>query len=602
MLPGTTDRPQLPATTTEVGVPGGVGRGNAPPADRSARDVWQPCATTLVVVVLLAVTGIRGADYPAHLFRAALWSESGPSLWNFHWYGGHPTPTYGILSPPVVALLGAFTTASVAAVVSTHCFARLTTAHTPGRTTALANHVFAVLVGTNVVIGRVAFSIGLACALVAVLAWSSRLLVTAVGAAGIASMASPVAGVLLALVAAAVLVDPTRRDHSRRVDRPIALAVVAASLAPIVVANVLFEVPGTFPFRGGHFVVSMSVLGAAARWSRCTIVRVAAVLVGVVSSTVFVVPNALGGNIVRLAQIVGVPLLVVALGDHARRHRLGLGLTAVLGVGWSLSPAVVATAASLGDPSSDAAYHTPLIEEVRRRNGDGLPVGRLEIPFTRGHWESYHVAAEVPYARGWERQADIERNPELYDPMLDEAQYRRWLRDHAVRWIAVPDVAVDHSGLRERDIVRAGGSWRRLVWRDAHWELFEVLAYTPIVDPPATLVEQAGDRVVLRVDRAATVTVRFVYDPHLSISSGACARATADGWIEAILPQAGDYELRPVLRHAGPCGTSASVHAHRARTSGPVALRSPVQAARSTSREGERGLDRRRPPVLLTAD
>ncbi len=551
----TTDAGELMAVTTDESEHRLIDDGGTRSSGPTANDVWQPCATTLIVVALVAVTGIRGADYPAHLFRAALWRESGPSLWNFHWYGGHPTPTYGILSAPVVAVLGALASASLASVTSTYCFARLTTEHTSGRTTALANHVFGLLVTTNVIVGRIAFAIGLACALLAVLAWSHHVHASAIGVAGLASMASPVAGTFLALVSAAVLLDPTRRGPNQRIDRLIAGAVCTASLAPILASNLLLGVHGTFPFRGGHLAASITVLAAAARWCRPTIVRVAARLVAVASLVVFVVPNPLGGNAVRLAQIVGVPLLVVALGDPLRRRSIALGVTALVAIGWSLSPAVVAASASIGDASSEPSYHAPLVEQLRRRNDDGRPIGRLEIPFTRNHWESYYVATEVAFARGWERQADIQRNPELYDTELTETRYRGWLRDHAVRWIAIPDVALDHSGLREREIIERGDqSWRRLVWHDAHWKLFEVVDYTPIVDPPATLVQQTGDRIRVRVDRAATVTIRFVYDPLLTISAGGCVRERSGGWTEAVLPRAGEYELRVVLGPAaGSC-------------------------------------------------
>lgn len=537
----TTITPDRPQVETEPSEP------RASHRRHSLDAVWQPCAVTLVLVVLTAVTGVRGADYPAHHLRALLWERAGAAIWNFHWYGGHPTATYGILSPPVVALFDPFVVVSVAAVVSTYCFSRLTADLLPGRTTMLANHLFAVAVTTNVVVGRVAFGLGLAIALLTVLAWSHRLDVAAVGIAALAGLSSPVAGTFLALAAVSYVIDRTRGGAPRgRLGTGIAIAL--AAMSPVVVASVVFQTEGRFPFRGGHFVLSMVVLIAAARLATASAVRVGAGLAAAASLLLFVIPNPLGGNMVRLAQIVVIPLVVIALGATSRTVILVGGTLSAVAVGWSVSPGAVAAVDWVGDPSSRREYHVPLIEEVARRNSDGRPVGRVEIPFTLNHWESYYVAAEVPYVRGWERQTDVVRNGALYDPTLDEDGYRRWLRTNAVRWVALPDAPIDDDGggRWEQSLLAPHAPappWLRLVWSDAHWRLFEIVDYVPIVDPPAELVAQETDHVVVRVDRAATVTIRYAYTDRISISAGACVSRNEDGWIEATLPRAGEYEL-----------------------------------------------------------
>ena len=71
--------------------------------------------------------GVRGADYPAQQLRALLWEQTGASVWNYHWYAGHSTPQYSVLTPPAVAVLGAFAVAASASVAATYWFARLTT-------------------------------------------------------------------------------------------------------------------------------------------------------------------------------------------------------------------------------------------------------------------------------------------------------------------------------------------------------------------------------------------------------------------------------------------------------------------------------------------
>jgi hypothetical protein len=531
---------------------GSAPHGTEPDASGPRCDVhgiWEPCATTLVLVIVLAVTGIRGADYPAHHLRALLWQESAAPVWNFHWYGGHPTATYGILTPPVVALMGPFAVVASAALASTLCFSRLTRELLPGQTTVLANHVFAAVVTTNVVVGRVAFGLGLAIALAALVAWARRLTVVAIGASVLATLASPVAGLFLALAGVAVAV--TRLREGRRITRAglVGTAVAVAAMSPLAATSALFETAGRFPFRGGQFVASAVVLVAVGRTSRSPTVRIGAALAGGISIMVFVVPNPLGGNIVRLAQIVAVPIGVLALDRRGRGLPRSPWLLIVAAVGWSLSPGVVAALDSAGDPSSMAAYHQPLIDAIAARNADGRPVGRVEIPFTVNHWESFYVAAAVPYVRGWERQIDIARNAVLYDPALDLASYRRWLDDNAVRWIAVPDVPIDDDGggRREHALVAARGAgpvpWLTLVWSDPHWRLLEVADYVPIVDRPAELVSQDADRIVVRALRPVTVRIRYAYTDRLSISGGACLAASADGRIVARLPEPGEYAL-----------------------------------------------------------
>ncbi len=139
------------------------------------------------------------------------------------------------------------------------------------------------------------------------------------------------------------------------------------------------------------------------------------------------------------------------------------------------------------------SFHQPLIDEVRARNADGKPLGRLEIPFTANHWETYFVADQVPYIRGWERQIDLSRNAVLYNPALTADQLHEWTLLNAVRWVALPDAPLDRGGQPEADVLNHVGGrtgpidWLELVWQTEDWRLYEVLDYQPIVDGPAAL-------------------------------------------------------------------------------------------------------------------
>ena len=125
-------------------------------------EVWLPVLTTLVGSLVVVLSGIRGADYPAHLLRAELWHRAGASVWNFYWYGGHPTPGYSVIVPPMADAIGAVPLCVLASVVATACFCLLTRDLLASRTTVWANIAFALAAVVDVVVGRVAFAVGLA--------------------------------------------------------------------------------------------------------------------------------------------------------------------------------------------------------------------------------------------------------------------------------------------------------------------------------------------------------------------------------------------------------------------------------------------------------
>jgi hypothetical protein len=503
--------------------------------------VWAPVAVVVVVSLLLAASGLRGADYPAHLLRGVLWERSGLGVWNTYWYGGHPTPTYSVLAPPLTALVGPFAVVAASSVVATYAFSRITVGL---GATALPNHAFAVAALVNVVVGRAPFALGLAAALLTLLNWRTGRYRSAVVFAVATPLASPVAAVFLAIAAASAAVDRWREGRRRGATMAVLLAV--STTAPVLVLASWYRSPGRFPFRGDQLVLSMLAVVAVLVVTPYRSVRIGAWFTLVVSVGTFVVPNPLGGNFGRLSQLVAVPLLLLSV-RHARR-RVSFPLVGLIAVtaGWSVQPGVVAALEWVGDESVEADYHQPLIDEVLRRNADGRPIGRLEIPFTENHWESFFVAPAVPYARGWERQVDLDRNDELYDDELSLSQYHSWLHENGVRWIAVADVELDEGGRPESELVLRDGtandvSWLRQVWENDDWRLFEVRDYRPIVDGPAELVHQEVDRFIVRTPIAARVSIRFEYTPDLVVDGAACAEPTSEGWVEARFPAAGTY-------------------------------------------------------------
>jgi hypothetical protein len=524
-----------------------------------------PCLIVAVVTGAVLATGVRGADYPAHLLRAWLWDRSGLGVWNNYWYGGHSTPGYSVITPALTAWFGPVAVVAVASLVSTWAFSTLTERLAPGPTTRVANAVFALGAGVNIVVGRVPFALGFALTLIALLVWQRGHVRVAAILALVTPLASPVAAVFLGIAAGAVALDSGRhiragRMHPDRSTMRAALVVGAAAVMPLLVFGVLFGSVGRFPFRTAPLLGSLVVIGFLAWRFDSRTVRAACVLSALASLAVWAVPNPLGGNFLRLAHLVGIPLGVIAIAALDDRGRRWFGLLAVVGVAWAVTPGVQAVVAWSGDESTAAEFHRPLVDQVEARNRDGRPLGRLEIPFTDNHWESWFVATEVPFARGWERQVDLDRNEELYEldgDTLTLDDYHAWLHRNAVRWIARPDVALDEGGEAEAELVDAEGTvrdvpWLRLVWRNDDWKLYEVVDYVPIVDPPAVLVRQDADAVVLSTDRPATTTVRFEYNHELAVDGGACLAEDADGWIVARLPGPGTYRIDVEAREALP--------------------------------------------------
>ena len=275
--------------------------------------------------------------------------------------------------------------------------------------------------------------------------------------------------------------------------------------------------------------------------SRERVVRFGAVLYAIACVATFIVPNPLGANATRLGMFVAAPILVLT----ARRIRAPLVAVAVArSVWWQWSPAFDGIARAGLDPSSVADYHQPLIDAVRSVGG---PPGRIEVVPTQRHWETVYVATELPLARGWERQLDIGRNAIFYEAELDVDAYHRWLRDNAVRFVALADAPVDPSARKEAELVRRGLPFLEPVWHDDHWQLWRVIDAEPMVEGPARLVRLGPTAVVLEVTVAEPVLVRVRYTSHWSLDGPGCVEPTPDGWTVMRPERAGLVTLRPVL-------------------------------------------------------
>ncbi|WP_025617175.1 hypothetical protein [Salinispora cortesiana] len=529
-------------------------------------------ATAATLAVVLGGTYLllppMGSDLAAQVARADFFAAHGATPVDLRWYGGVNQFGYSLLSQPVMALLGVRVTGVLALVASTVAFAALLCRVDAPRplTGAL---VGAVTFAGNLVAGRVTYGLGVAFGLTALLALTlpagRRRLVLATAGALLAAAASPVAGLFVGLAGAALLLG------RRYVD---GLALGLAAALPLGLTALLFGDGGWMNISRTDTVraVGSSLLVAALVAYRP--VRIGALLAtaGVLAAALLHTP--VGLNATRLSAMFALPLLaaaatigdgrwlprhtgegtgrsarpVPASGTGLRRRRVSGGLTlAVLlaAVFWWQPPVVPADLRSATDPATRPAYFAPLRDFLATQQ----LIGRVEIPPTRAYRESAALG-EVPLARGWLRQADIDRNPLFFTTVpgatgtgvpLTAHTYHSWLRANAVQFVAVPDAPLSWVGRAEAELVRGGLPYLREVWSDPHWRVWAVVEPTPLVGAPGTILRADGATVTFQTNGPATVPVRVRYSRWLTATGGT---VTAAGeWTAVAVPRAGVWTL-----------------------------------------------------------
>ncbi|HEY4276662.1 MAG TPA: hypothetical protein VGM91_00505 [Conexibacter sp.] len=256
------------------------------------------------------------------------------------------------------------------------------------------------------------------------------------------------------------------------------LAVAGAAVVPVGVLAVMFPEGGTEPFVWSAYLPVPLLCGVAIvafpREERT--LRIGALLYALGATAAFVVATPVGGNIARLGALCAGPIFALAL---RRRRTWVLLLLALPLCYWQWTAALHDVAATQGQPSVKQAYYAPLLGFLDRAD-PGETGGRVEIPFTRTHWETRWVAPTHALARGWERQVDARVNSVFYDGTLTPARYDAWLHRNAIRWVALPDAPLDHSAHVEAHLIAAGQPFLREVWHSAHWRVFEVRDATPL--------------------------------------------------------------------------------------------------------------------------
>ena len=514
------------------------------------RRILTSCLVAALGAAVYLLVAPPSADLAAQEYRA----ELGLVLWNNGWYAGHHTPGYSVLFPPLGGLLGVRLTGALAAVAAAALFAALAHRHWQGRRAADVAALWFALGTTAVLLtGRLTFLLGVAIGLGVLLALQHDRRAAAAALAAVTTLASPVAGLFVALCAVAWALA----DHRQR--RVAGAAVALAAIAPTAVMLVLFPQGGSEPFVASAFwpALAATLLVAALLPAQERTLRVAALLYAAALLAAFVVDTPLGGNASRLGALAAGPIVLGALGG--RRSPLLLAPLAAGLAYWPLYPAVRDVTRASGDPSLQASYYAPLLREL---DGRGPRGGfRIEIPFTANHWEARHVAGGrdgVPLARGWERQLDRRHGKLFYDGSLSAASYRAWLDDRAVAYVALPDVPLDPAGRDEARLIRAGLPYLREVWRDEHWRLFAVRDPAPLADGGgATATLAAGGAFTVRATRPVDVLVRVHHTRWWRVTSGsACVFAAPGGLTRVRVSAPGTVRIRAQLTGSSCAGAA----------------------------------------------
>jgi hypothetical protein len=535
--------------------------------------------------LLLAAAGVglwllvdpRTPDLAAQAYRVALFRQTGFAVWDLRWYGGHALPGYSLIFPALGALIG-MRVVAVLALLASAVLAECLLSEIFGEAVRWGALWFALAALADIWIGRLTFALGVAFVLACYLALVRGHTVLALLAALLCAAASPVAGVLLAL--AAVTHALVARDL-----RP-ALYAAAPALALVAALALLFPEGGWEPYPTTSLLATVAVvlgfLWALPRgWRE---LRLGALLYLGVCLVCVALHTPVGANAERYGLLLAGPLLLCALArDPARRvgdpaRRVGLPALVVLcGIAlWTVWGPVRETTAVAGDPSTGAAYYRP-VERFLAAHGGQLV--RVEVPFTRSHWEGAWLAPSVSLARGWEKQLDTRYDDVLLRPGLSAGTYLRWLHEQAVAYVALPDAPLDPSSSQEGRLIRAGLPYLRLVFTSTHWRVYRVLGATPLLEGPGRLTGLGHDSFALRASAPGAILVRVHYTRYWTVARGhACVAPAAGGWTSVVAHDAGPIAVAArfsLARALGVGGSTCSAGSQAGGAGGRVGAEAP---------------------------
>ncbi|MEU6218469.1 MFS transporter [Streptomyces sp. NPDC047022] len=540
-------------------------------------------AVTVLAGVLHLVWFFTFANSGGDLAAQDAWAEfvgrHPDSAYNLAWYGGMHPVSYSVVSPYLMSVLGVRTTMMIAGTISAGLLMLILI-----RSRAVREPLWPAMAGVfgllcNAISGRVTFGLGTMFALGAtasVFCWPYRWrykrwakALCAAPLAALATMSSPVAGLFVGLIAVALFLQKRR---------PGAWALGLAPTAVVGLSAWLFPFSGTQPmtFWSAILPFAFAVLVFLLVPEEWKTVRITAGVYGLSVLLVWLISSQIGSNITRLAMLFAGVALIAALPFTVPRSRKWYAIVVaftgfIVYIGAKTIDDIVHTTPA----ASWARELAPLVNQLQVT---GAEKGRVEVVPARSHREASALAPYVNLARGWNRQADMERNPLFYDDTLNSANYHAWLQRWAVHFVVLPKGEPDgDGGQRERELVLRGMPYLREIWGDPNWQLFAVTDPTPLADPPAVVDRAEQGELTIEVKKAGRVLIRVPYSPWLGlvdaqgkgvkppqetevskhrpsgmpksyVNLNGCLMDTpedtsGDKWTELVAPRAGTYRL-----------------------------------------------------------
>jgi hypothetical protein len=543
-----------------------------PRALRGWTPVWAAALLSLVLTLIWAryLAGV-GGDLAAQWSWADFAAKYPGSAYDLAWYGGIHPASYSLLAPFLMAAVGVRAAGVLSVIVSAVLLAHLLTR------AGLRWPLPVALWGTFALWCDLTF--GLA-ALAAAGTERTPAWLRIAGAAVLAFLAvcaSPLAGLFVEVAAIALLC-------TGRIRAGVALGVPGPAV--VLLTSLLFPFGGVDPVGASTIALTAGCALAAALlvpagadaapvWR---VVRVGALLYAAGAGLTLLVDTPLGSNVERLALSFGSVVFLAALcarGDlpwprlgsrpripHMPLLRAGALVVAFLIAGyWTVSSDII----GIPMPSS-REQGAGLVAELQSLHVDATGMRVEAIPMLN-HWESWGLVGVAQLARGWNRQADVQRNALFYTGGLTATAYYDWLRTWSVGYVAVPALSageLDYSARAEAAVVASNPAWLRPVWQDSSWRLLKFTDAVALASPPATVVATDAAQVVLDVAASAPsssssatssppttiVTVRIQWSPWLRVDgpTGACLAKDGD-WTRLVVTAPGryiigsDYEL-----------------------------------------------------------
>ncbi|WP_345963524.1 hypothetical protein ABDE16_25440 [Streptomyces sp. BRB040] len=505
-----------------------------------------PLLATLPTIPLYAVwwafLATGGGDLAAQEAWADFASNHGGSAYGLFWYGGMHTANYSVFSPYLMALVGVRTVTVVSGLAASWLAAVLMVrggVRRPVWPALLAS----LALWCDVASGRATFALGVALALAACVPLvRERRLWLGAGYSALATMASPVAGLFVAVVGAAFLLV---RDWGR------ALVLLIPPAAVVGLTTLFFPFTGEQPMPFARIwppvLLGLAVTVLAPRTWRVARWSGAVYALGTVLT--YLIASPVGTNVERFAELFAPAVLLAALltappaltADRVRRLARGLLAVALAYSVWWVGGKTVS---DLRVSTVVPAWAAETDGVVAALEGLGADRTRVEVVPARNHREATLLAPHVNMARGWNRQLDVERGRLFYDGSFSAATYREWLDRWAVGFVVAPLGKPDGPARAEAKLVRdpeRRPEWLEPVWRDAHWQVYRVRDAVPLVSAPGTVVSTGPADLVLRVARPGAVTVRVAWSPWLR-SDGGCLAQEGE-FTRLTVDEPGEYRI-----------------------------------------------------------